>query len=232
MAVGPHVFGDNRRGLWVAENANLTDKLKHFLPRLRGPIPNLTDLFLPPSAGIGHADQVRQAGFYAHMYDVAHGRTPFEFARAALARRKAQGTGALELDFEGSAITDANLAGYIQQTVAEVRRTNPNLPLRINVVPWKGVFLGTLALRKLVAEDDQLFIIVQAYGGNMDELYAADDVYMDVLKRGFHASKVSIQHAVMCRAGGSAERNITLPGIRNKGSLYIDDLLLDAGFLG
>ena len=229
MSVGQHVFGDNRRGLWIANNANLTDKLKHFAPRLRNAIPNLTDVFLPPEAGISHKDQLRQAGFFTHTYDVAHDRDPVTFAKAALARRKAQGTGALELDFEGSLITDQSLATYIRETVAQVRKTNPNLPLRINVVPYKGVFLKPLT--KLVADDPQLFIIVQAYGGNMDELYAADEVKQDVTVRGFHASKVSVQHAVMCRVAGSANRMVTLPEVRNKGSFYIDDLLLDAGLL-
>lgn len=239
MSAGPHVFGDNRRGLWVANNANLTDKLKHFLPRLRNAIPNLTDVFLPPEAGVSHADQVRQAGFFKHTYDVARDRDPVTFARAALARRKAQGTGALELDFEGKGIgnlsggvpgdVDANLAEYIRLTRAQIRKTNPNLPLRINVVPYKGQFLKPLT--KIVADDPELFIIVQAYGGNMDELFPADEVKQDITVRGFHASKVSVQHAVMCRVGGSANRQVTLPQVRNKGAFYIDDLLLDAGLL-
>lgn len=230
MSAGPHVFGTNRRGLWVATNANLTDKLKHFLPRLRGAIPNLTDLFLPPEAAASHKDQCRQADFFVHTYDVAHSRTPEQFAKDALAARKRQGTGALELDFEGGAINDQNLAGYIAATVRQVRKTNPNLPLRINVVPWKGVFLATLELRRMVADDDQLFIIAQAYGGNMEELFAADEVWRDIATRGFHGSKVSVQHAIMCR-WGPLPRQVTLPSLRDKGSLYIDDLLLDAGLL-
>ena len=231
MSVGPHVFGSNRRGLWIAANEDLTSKLKHFLPRLRGPIPNLTDLFLPPSASISHKDQCRQAGFFVHTYDVAHDRDPITFAKAALAVRKRLGTGALELNFEGGAIDDRNLASYIFATVKQVRKTNPNLPLRINVVPNKGVFLNEPGLKRLVAEDDELFIIAQAYGGNMDILFAADEVRHDITSRGFHGSKVSVMHAVMCRVAGSRERQITLPWVRDKGSFYIDDLLLDAGLL-
>lgn len=231
MSAGPHVYGDNRRGLWIANNANLTDKLKHFLPRLRNAIPNLTDLFLPPEAASSHRLQCRQFDFFVHTYDVAHDRDPVTFAKAALARRKAQGTGALELDFEGSAIDDQNLASYVYATVKQVRKTNPNLPLRINVVPYKGKFLAEPGLKSLVGSDKQLFIIVQAYGGNMEELFAADEVKQDVTVRGFHASKVSVQHAIMCETASSRLRQVVLPQVRNKGSFYIDDLLLDAGML-
>lgn len=227
---GPHVYGDDRRGLWVANNANLTDKLKHFLPRLRGAIPNLTDLFLPPEAQLSHADQCRDADFFVNSYDVAHGRDPVTLARAALAVRKRLKSGAIEIDFEGSAITDAGMADYIAATVKEIRRTNPHLPLRINVVPYKGSFLRPLT--GLVAADPQLFIIVQAYGGNMEYLFPADEVKQEITVRGFHASRVSVQHAVMCSMPQFPSiRQVVMPSVRNKGSFYIDDLLLDAGLI-
>ena len=226
MSAGPHVFGDNRLGLWVANSSNLTDKLKHFLPRLKGAVPNLTDLFLPPEAWISHKDQCRQAGFFTHTYDVAHGRSPIEFAKAALARRRIQGTGALELNFEGAAITDGGMKQYIVSTITQVRKTNPNLPVRINVVPFKGQFLPV----DLINDDDDLFVISQNYGGNMEILYASDEVKRDLTAWGIQEEKVSIQHAIMCSGPGYA-RQITLPVVRGRGSLYIDDLLLDAGLL-
>ena len=226
MSAGPHVFGDRRLGLWVATNEAMTDKLKHFLPRLRVAVPNLTDLFLPPQAGISHKDQCRQAGFFTHTYDVAYGRSPIEFAKAALARRKVQGTGALELNFEGSAISDAGMKKYITETIVQVRKTNPKLPVRINVVPFKGEFLP----RDLINADNNLFVIAQGYGGNMETLYAADEVKRDLIGWGIMEDKVSVQHAIMCSGSGYA-RQITLPVIRGRGSLYIDDLLLDAGLL-
>ena len=226
MSAGPFVFGDKRLGLWIAYSDALTDKLKHYLPRFRGAVPNLTDLFLPPQAGISHKDQCRQAGFFTHTYDVAYGRGPVVFAKEALARRKVQGTGALELNFEGSAITDAGMKQYITATIGQIRKTNPHLPVRINVVPFKGEFLP----RDLINKDPELYVIAQAYGGNMETLYAADEVKRDLTAWGIFEPKVSVQHAIMCSGPGYA-RQITLPVVRGRGSLYIDDLLLDAGLL-
>lgn len=226
MSAGPHVFGNDRRGLWVASSPNLTDKLGHYLPRLRGAIPNLTDIFLPPEAAASHKDQVRQNNFFAHTYDVAHDRDPVTFAKNALARRKAQGTGALELDYEGSAITDAGLAAYITTNIRQIRKTNPNLPVRINVVPFKGRFLPS----EFINDDAQLFVCAQTYGGNMDILYAADEVLDDLTAYGILKTKTNVMHAVMC-SRGAGPRQITLPAVRDKGAFYIDDLLLDAGLL-
>ena len=228
MMVGPHVFGDYRRGLWVASNANLTDKLTHFLPRLRAAIPNLTDIFLPPEATINHRKQVLAAGFFQHMYDVAHGRTPIQFADQALNRHANQKAGALELDFEGSGIGgDRNLASYIRQTMARVRSKKRNLPVRVNVVPYKGQFLPL----NVINDDPNTFLCVQAYLGNMDAPVAADDARWDAVAWGVKPEKVTIMHPVMCSQRPGLPRQVTLPQVRNRGAFYIDDLLLDAGLL-
>lgn len=227
MAAGPHVFGANRRGLWVAYNDQLTDKLKHYLPRLRNAIPNLTDLFLPPEASISHKDQCRQAGFFTHLYAVAHDKTAHELADFALQRRRALGTGAIEFNLEGGPfVQDPNLKTYATKLVARVRKTNPNLPIRLNYVPLKGYVMPV----DLINGDDDLFVIAQSYGGNMDLLYAADEVYRDMTDWGVRPEKASVMHAVMC-SRGAGERQVTLPSVRDRGSFYIDDLLLDAGLL-
>lgn len=227
MAAGPHVFGRGRRGLWIAENANLTDKLKHYLPRLRNAIPNLTDLFLPPNIGIGHKDQCRQADFFTHLYVVAHDMTAVQLAEYALKRRRDLGTGAIEFNLEGGALVqDANLKTYASNLVARVRKTNPRLPIRLNYVPFKGQFMPI----DLINGDPELYVIAQGYGGNMDQLFAADEVLMDMVNWGVHPAKASVMHAIMC-SRGPGPRYLTLPGVRDKGSFYIDDLLLDAGLL-
>lgn len=226
MNIGPHVYGRNRRGLWVASSSNLTDKLGYFLPRLRNAIPNLTDLFLPPEATADNASRCRENGFFAHTYDVARDRGPAAFAKAALAARKRQGTGALDLNFEGSSITDDGMGAYIVSTLKQLRSTNPNLPVRINVVPFKGKFLPV----ELINADPQLFVVAQGYGGNMDILYAADEVLDDLVSYGIDKPKTNVMHAVMC-SRGAGERQLTLPAVRDKGAFFIDDLLLDAGLL-
>jgi hypothetical protein len=226
MSVGPYVFGPNRRSLWVASSENLTDKLKHYAPRLRNAIPNLTDVFLPPEAGPIHKDILKQNNFFVHMYAVAHDRSPVEFADYAVARHKAQGVGALELNFEGGNITDGTLASYMEATMKRVRSKKPNLPVRANVVPFKGRYVSVQAINN----DPQLYVCVQAYGGNMDILYAADEVKEDLVTYGVYPHKVTVMHAVMC-SRGTGPRQLTLPAVRDKGAFYIDDLLLDAGLL-
>lgn len=227
MSVGPHVFGNGRRGLWVAENANLTDKLKHYLPRFKNAIPNLTDLFLPPSATADHARMCRAAGFFAHLYVVAHDKSAADLAKHGLERRKALGTGAIEFNLEGGAqVQDPVLKKYATDLVDVVRDTNPNLPIRLNYVPLKGFAMPV----QLINSDPQLFVIAQGYGGNMDLLYAADEILSDMLNWGVRPEKASVMHAIMC-SRGSGPRQLTLPHVRNKGAFYIDDLLLDAGLL-
>ena len=223
--IGPHVYGDNRRGLWVQESTNLTDKLAHYLPRLRGAIPNLTDVFLPPTAAWSHRDQVRAAGFFSHTWAANHGRSAVALADYALAAHKAQKAGALELNIEG--ILDSNLASYVVTAVIRVRASKPLLPLRINVVPFKGAYLPI----PYIADDPNLYVIAQCYGGNMEALYAADEVLADLTDYGLPAEKCSVMHAVMCEGPQGGARQVVLPQIRNRGSFYIDDLLLDAGLL-
>lgn len=233
MTIGPSVFGNDRRELWVAENANLTDKLKHFLPRLRNAIPSLTDVFLPESAGSTNRQQVINTsrtfgaydGFFCHTWAAPHGRTATAMVDAALsARDRMGGGGALELNIEG--IPDDKLRDYITAAVKRVRFRKPNLPLRINVVPFKGRYLPDALIRS----DNNLFVVAQTYGGNMEILYAADEVRDDLIAYIGDPSKCSVMHAVMCSRNGGP-RQVVLPHVRNKGAFYIDDLLLDAGLL-
>ena len=229
MAAGPHVFGNNRQGIWVGEKnteTELRDKLTHFLPRLRGPVPGLTDIFLPQSATLAHKQQCVGAGFFVSTYIVAHGDSAVTLADKALAHRNRLKSGAIEFNLEGAAVQDPVLKQYATALVARVRKTNPNLPIRLNVVPFKGYVLPV----SLINGDDQLFVIAQNYGGNMEVLFGADEVEADLLDWGILRHKVSIQHAVQCSFRGGP-RQLTMPNLRNKGSLYLDDLLLDAGLL-
>ena len=225
---GPHVFGDDRVGLWVASKPTaqqLTDKLTHILPRLRGAVPNLTDIFLPPEGTPANRKQVLDAKFFCSMYyPPPHGKGAVEYADAAVAAHTKQGGGSLELNIEG--VPDADLAKYVTDAVARVRTKKPNLALRINVVPFKGKFLPSL---RWWLDNPNVWLIGQAYGGNMDIHYAADEVFDDLFD--VIASRASIMYPVMCSYVPGRPRQVTLPVIRNRGSLYIDDLLFDAELL-
>lgn len=229
MSIGPKVFGPNRVGLWAAENASLTDKLKHVLPRAKALIPNLTDIFLPLNASMAAKDVVRQNGFYAHLYAVAHSTPAADLAKQALAARKRLGTGAIEFDLEGPAVQPdrPGLAAYSRALVAAIRKTNPNLDIRLNVPPYKGYALDV----PLIRNDLHLFVIAQAYYGNMDGRLSEADVILDLQDYGVPLEKASIMYAAM--AGDP--RAFCLPGATYKpitqGSVYDDDLLIDSGRL-
>jgi hypothetical protein len=231
MTTGAHVFGPNRVGIWAVENANLTDKLKHVLPRAKALIPNLTDIFLPLSASTAARDVVRQNNFFAHLYCVAHDTDAVTLAKLAKAARLRLGTGAIEVDLEGAAVQPDKpaLASYQRRFVGEIRRTNPNLPLRLNVPPYKGYALD---IGQLI-DDPQLFVIAQAYYGNMDGRLSESDVMLDLLDFAVPRAKAKIQYAVM--TGEPDDRQFVLPGADYKpiteGSVYDDDLLIESGRL-
>lgn len=232
MTVGSHVFGPNRVGLWVIPNEGLTAKLAHLLPRVRVPIPNLTDIYLPPEAQRSHRDQCREAGFFVHTYDVTRNDAPEVVAARMLKKREELGTGAIEIDLEGEAVQPdkPNLAAWATKFVGTVRRTNPKLPVRLNVTPYKGFALPVT----LINSDPQLFIIVQSYFGNQDGRLSEADVLEDLLDWGIARPKIQIMYPVMAE-NPQGDRVYTLPNPEfkpiTKGSVYQDDLLLDAGLL-
>ncbi len=229
MSIGPNVFGPNRVGLWAIENANLPDKLRHVLPRARAVIPNLTDIFLPLNATLAAKDVVRQNNMFAHLYCVAHAIDPTLLAKEAKAARLRLGTGAIEVDLEGAAVQPdkPKLADYARAFVKEIRRTNPNLDVRLNVPPYKGYALPI----DLIKDDPHLYVIAQAYYGNMDGRLSEADVLMDLLDWGVPRSKAKVHYAVMA----NEPRTFVLPGASYKpiteGSVYDDDLLIDSGRL-
>lgn len=233
MATGSHVFKANRVGLWVIPNANLTDKLKHVLPRAKRAIPNLTDIFLPPEAAVSHKDQVRVAGFFAHLYDVAHADAADFMAKKMLADRRRLGTGAIEIDLEGAAVQPDKpaLAAWQTKFVNTVRLTNKNLPVRLNVPPFKGYALNV----QQIIDDPQLFVIAQAYFGNQDGRLAEDAVLLDLLDWGVPREKAKIMYGVM----NDNPQNVRVYSLPNpgykpitEGSVFSDDLLIDSGALG
>lgn len=232
--IGAHVFKENRVGLWVIPNSNLTDKLTHVLPRARGAkaIPNLTDIFLPPEATMTNKEQCRNAGYFVSTYDVAHSSSPEALADAMLLKRMQLGTGAIEVDLEGAAVQPDKpaMANFATRFVNRVRRTNRNLPVRLNVPPFKGYALPVA----FINNDPQLFVIAQAYFGNQDGRCSEADVLEDLLDWGIAKDKVKIMYGVLAE-NPQGQRVYALPNPEYKpiteGSVFSDDLLIDAGVL-
>ena len=232
MTIGAHVFKSNRVGLWIIANSNLGDKLSHVLPRVRTPIPNLTDIFLPPEAVLSHKLQCRNAGFFVSTYDVVHNTPPMTMANKMLAHRKLMGTGAIEIDLEGFAVQPdlPAMADYVHRFMDEVRWKNPLLPVRLNVPPFKGFCLPV----DRINEDEQLFVVAQAYFGNQDGRLSEADVLLDLLDWGIRPDKVKIMYGAMAE-NPQGVRVYSLPQPEYKpitqGSVFSDDLLMDAGLL-
>ena len=225
MAVGPHVFGDNRLGVWFIYHATgFNSKLRHRLPLVRAL--GVTDIFLPRQASLADKQLVQEAGLFAALYETPPaGKSAAEYAAQALADVNALKAGALELNIEG--LVDDILDTYIVQTVQAIRARKPNLRLRINVVPRKGAYLPS----DLFASDPQLYLIVQNFDGNMDARAAENEIERDVVERGVPASKVSIMYGAHISPKLGKPRAPALPEIRYRGSIVSDDLLADAGYL-
>lgn len=222
---GPHVFGDGRIGIWVIQNAGLTSKLRHRLPQFKQF--GVTDVFLPRQATFIDKGLVREAGYFAALYETPPaGLNAIDYADQALADLARLKLEALELNIEG--IADATLAAFITDTVARIRAKRKNLRLRINVVPRKGAYLPVT----LFANDPQLYLLIQEFLGNMTARVAVDELVRDVVERGIPATKVSVMYGAHCASRDGFPRVPSLPEIRWRGSIYQDDLLSDAGYIG
>lgn len=222
---GQHVYGDGRRGCWfIWAEGWFSDKLRDRLPRVKAL--GVTDIFLPRQATLADKALVRDAGLFAALYEVPpHGMTPAQYAAQALADVERLKMGALELNIEG--LADAKLGPFIEDVVERIRARKPNLRLRINVVPYKGAYLPAT----LFVEDAQLYLIVQNFLGNMDARVAEDELVRNVVAYGVPADKVSVMYAGHCSPGGGRPRVPCLPEIRNRGSIFSDDLLADGGYI-
>ncbi len=217
------VFED-RLGLWIVNPANLPDRL----PKIKafgGGI--IRDLFLPRSAEPADMERVRGVGLYAHLWVARDGLSATDYANRTLLDIQRLKPGAVELNIElGS---DSPLAAYVIQTVLAIRSRRKSLRMRINVAPWKGFALS----RTLLRDDPNLYACEQNYEGNMDNLLSAADVLADMAAGGVPADKSTLCYAAACRVLGSAERLRTLPDLsrRNRGVIFHDDLMAEAGLL-
>lgn len=231
MSVGPHVFGDDRLGLWFMENESFPDKLRHRLPLVKGFCNGaITDIYLPESATRADRDRVRAEGFFSNVWTTPNSRGALTYAADSLAALSRISGGALELNIEVS-----DLVPYTRQVVASIRKVKPNLRLRINVPPLKGGLLKAMA--DVFVADPHLYVIAQVYYGNMDGRASEADVLLDLLDAGIPAAKCSVMYGACSEdpLTAAAGRVASLPAMTvrrlRRGSIYSDDLMVDAGLL-
>lgn len=232
MTVGPHVFGDDRLGLWIVNLAALPDRLPKIRAALGGTI---TDLFLPHSCTREQLDSVRAAGFVgAHLWAATDGLTAGEYVsrwRSTIARLRFNG--ACELNIELS--SDAALEPYMRTVVGGLRGSYPQRRLRLNVAARKAPFLPV----NLLETDPHLYVTEQAAFDSpersMAALYSFADVMLELLDYGVPAFKASVCYPAACTVGGitGSQRVNTIPlGWKlRRGVIFQDDLMSDAGLL-
>ncbi|HLE99655.1 MAG TPA: hypothetical protein VI540_07125 [Gaiellaceae bacterium] len=221
---GPHVFGDGRLGCWFTSSPNFADKLRHRLPLVK--TLGVSDAFLPREATLADKQLVRDAELFAALYETPPaGMAAKAYGEQAVADCNRLSLGACELNIED--VADDKLAAFVRAAVHAVRAAKPALRLRVNVVPFKGTFLPA----DLFASDAQLYVIVQNYLGNMDARVACDEIVRDLVDHGIPWPKVSVMYGAHVGDRGGP-RVPALPQIRWRGSIYQDDLLADAGYLG
>lgn len=224
MSVGPHVFGDDRLGVWFIYAEGFTSKLRDRLSKLK-PL-GVTDVFLPRQATIEDKRLVRDAGYFAALYEIPpHGMTAASYSSQAIGDVNRLKIGALELNIEG--IPDHLLAIYVTVAVNTIRLKKPNLRLRINVVPWKAQFLP----QRLFQSDPHLYLIIQNFTGNMDGRTAEDGITRNAIDYGIPAEKVSVMYGAHISPGPGKPRVPALPEIRHRGSIFSDDLLAAGGYI-
>lgn len=238
MPIGPHVFGDNRRGIIVIDPRNF-QRRKAKIKEL-----GITDVFLPRNVVDGNGvllytttktdfQIVRNAELYPALWVAPEpGSTSMAFAARTLQDISdlMPTGGAVELNIE---MADDKLYAFIDNTVRLIRIKRRLLRMRINIAPFKAKFLP---LDRILA-DPQLFVCEQAYFGNMDGIASVDDVRRDFIDNGIPVDKGAICFAGACESPESSiiGRSPTLPAISirqmRKGQIFQDDLLAEVGVL-
>jgi hypothetical protein len=214
------VFED-RLGVWISSPRSLPDRL----PALRRL--GIVDVFLPGSVTPEVLDYVAARGLYPHLWRARDGLGARDYAQRVLLDVQVLGPRGCELNIEG--LSDVRLPGYIREVVGLIRSVRPRLRLRLNLPPWKGFALPI----DLLKSDPVLYVSVQNYEGNMDNLLSPADVLADLRRRGAPDGKLTVCYAAACRVLGSAERVRTLPDLSRlrRGLIFSDDLLAEAGLL-
>lgn len=217
------VFED-RVGLWVVNLPALGDRLPR-IRTFRGGL--IRDVFLPRSASSSDVAAVRNAGLNAHIWAAVDGLDSAAYAARALEDLARLGNRGLDANLELGA--DAPLPGYVVDVVRRIRVARPGLRLRVNLAAWKGFAVPA----SLLASDPNLYVAMQNYLGNMEELLSPLDVARDAEAYGAPAAKLTVVYAAASQVLGSAVRERTLPDLSrlHRGTIFHDDLMAEVGLL-
>lgn len=236
------VFED-RLGCWIVPDGagQVTSKLG----RLAGLAAlGVKDVFLPRQARPDDFATVRAShGLAAHLWTATDGLSADDYANRFLLdfqRFGSKGAGELNIELP----SDPPLKAYMRRAVELIRTRKPNLPLRLNIAPFKAFALPI----DLLQSDPRLYACEQSFYGDMSRVAESDALY-DLLSWG-----VPLAQATVCYGGAAlvpffrdnlshgTQRVVGLGtlwtwssaqrvGSLKRGVIFQDDLLADAGLL-
>ena len=214
------VFED-RLGLWIVNPANFPARAAGI--RALG----VKDVFLPRSAQPSDFAAVRAALLYARLWAAVDGLSAADYANRTLLDIQRLRPGAVELNIELN--SDPPLAAYIREVITLIRSKRRFLRLRINIAPFKAVFLPA----DLLTSDPNLYACEQTYAGGMRRFSEAD-CYDDLLSWDVPPEKATLCYgAAQPNSTTGPSRVVALPDLsrRNQGVIFQDDLCAEVGLL-
>lgn len=238
MAIGPHPFGDGRRGIMVIDPRNLSRRIAR-MKQL-----GFTDVFLPRNVVDGDGvilytttkndlQTVKDATLFPAMWFVPEkDQTAKAFTTTVLGTidQLAPNGITTELNIE---MADEKLSGFVTSTIGYIRAKRKGLRLRINIAPFKARFMPAI----FFTTDPQLYLCEQAYFGNMEGLASVDDVRRDMVDSNIPVDKGSVCFAGACEYPESdfEGRLPAIPAMSireiRRGTVFQDDLLAEVGVL-
>lgn len=221
---GAHVFGDKRLGVFIVDperGISRLDKFKNL---------GITDLFFPGEiSSKDHLKKGRDKGYSSHIWVAVNGRTVAQYVGLVDDSITRTGAGACDLNMEFG--DDSKMKAHIRETMKELRADRPQYRFRLDIAPRKWDFIPV----ELVVADPQLYVTIQNYGGNMEFFFSAPDQENGLRAVGVPDGKISTMYAAHCRttAGAGDPRVPCLPTswTIQRGCIYQDDLLTDAGYI-
>lgn len=182
----PHAFQPPSVGLWCVNPDNLASRLARIASFANG---MFSDVFVPRTATPAHIALIRSTvrpngtKLRAQLWTIPGGLSPADYAAQVLGDINRLNPGVVELDIEES---DGVMRGYVDQTIAALRKVRPKFLFRVNTAPFKGYVLPVSRFQT----DPALYACGQTYYGDMSRASEAE-VILDLIDWGIPRAKAS-----------------------------------------
>ncbi|MGH8311262.1 MAG: hypothetical protein ACRETX_15890, partial [Steroidobacteraceae bacterium] len=205
----------------------------------------ISDVFVPRIAATSDMNLIRStvrpsgAKLRAQLWTVPGGQSAADYAAQVLGDIQRLKPGVVELNIE---VADAILHDYIRATVSAIRDKLPSRRLRVNIAPYKGVFLPSDRFQA----DPNLYAAEQTYYGDMSRV-SEGEALLDLVEHGVPPARASLCYGAAGPTGYDSRgpgwlvaRHCTLGTLYYEGTLvrklrrgliFQDDLLAEVGLL-